>query len=116
MFLKDKNKEEIKLFPKKPKRDFVYVKDIVKANIFALENYDKLSGKWYEVGSGEANPFETILETMGLPFSYHNESIIPEGYQFYTCSSSLRWMPKWSPQFNLVKGIKDYMKYLNGKN
>ncbi len=116
MFLKDKNDEEIKLFPKKPKRDFVYVKDIVNANIFSLENYDALSGKWYEVGSGDANPFETILETMGLSFSYHDESIIPEGYQFYTCSSELKWMPKWSPKFNLVEGIKDYMKYLNGEN
>ena len=36
MFLKDKNNEEIKLFPKKPKRDFVYVKDIVKANIICI--------------------------------------------------------------------------------
>lgn len=116
MFLKNKNNEEIKLFPKKPRRDFVYVKDIVKANIFALENYDTLSGKWYEVGSGEANPFETILETMGLSFSYHDESIIPEGYQFYTCSSELKWMPKWSPKFNLVEGIKDYTKYLNSED
>ena len=116
MFLKDKNNEDIKLFPKKPKRDFVYVKDIVKANIFALDNYDTLSGKWYEVGSGEANPFETILETMGLSFSYHDESVIPKGYQFYTCSSNLKWMSGWSPQFKLVEGIKDYMKYLNGQN
>jgi len=116
MFLKDNNNEVIKLFPKKPKRDFVYVKDIVSANLFALENYDKLLGKWYEVGSGKANPFETILDTMGLSFSYHDESIIPEGYQFYTCSSELKWMPKWFPKFNLVEGIKDYMKYLNGEN
>ena len=44
MYLKNKNKEKISLFPKKPLRDFVYVKDVVSANIYAWENFEKLKG------------------------------------------------------------------------
>jgi ADP-L-glycero-D-manno-heptose 6-epimerase len=40
---KRKNNEEIKLFPKSPKRDFVYVKDVISANIYAFKNYEKLT-------------------------------------------------------------------------
>ena len=112
MYIKNKNNEEIKLFPKKPKRDFVYIKDIISANIFAYENYDKLEKKYYEVGYGVAEPFEKILNCMGLDFTYHDESIIPKGYQFYTCSDSKMWLNDWTPKWSLNDGIKDYIKYL----
>lgn len=112
MYMKNNNGEEIKLFPKKPLRDFVYVNDIIDANIFAFENFKNLNSKWYEVGSGTASSFESVLDNMGISYSYHEESIIPEGYQFYTCSNKNKWMPKWSPNYPLEKGIKDYLKYL----
>ena len=46
-----KRGEDIKLFPKNPRRDFVYVKDVISANIYAFENFDFLKGRYYEVGS-----------------------------------------------------------------
>ena len=55
-----KEGKEIKLFPKKPKRDFVYIKDIISANLYAFENFNSLSGKYYEVGSGESRTFEDV--------------------------------------------------------
>jgi ADP-L-glycero-D-manno-heptose 6-epimerase len=116
MFMKNRNNESIKLFPKKPKRDFVYIKDIISANIYALENYKNLSGKWYEVGFGESNLFESILDYMNIEYSYHDESVIPEGYQFYTCSSKDRWMDGWRPKYSLKLGIKDYLPYLKNLN
>ena len=112
MYIKNKNNEEIKLFPKKPKRDFVYIKDIISANIFAYENYNKLEKKYYEVGHGTAEPFEKILDYMGLDFTYHDDSIIPKGYQFYTCSNSKLWLSGWLPKWNLNDGINNYIKYL----
>lgn len=110
------NNTDIKLFPGKPKRDFVYVDDIVDANLYALENYDILKGNWYEVGSGESNTFETIFDFLELPYTYHNESEIPKGYQFKTLSLKEKWMPNWNPKFNLEKGIKEYKKYLDEKS
>ena len=107
------NNGEIKLFPKKPKRDFVYVKDVISANIHAFENYKTLSGKYYEVGSGTARPFEDVMKTMNIPFEYHKETLIPKGYQFYTCSNKIKWMKGWESKWTLEDGLKDYLIHLN---
>ena len=112
MYLKSQDNQEIKLFPKKPLRDFIFIKDIVSANLYAYENYSKLNSNWYEVGSGEARSFEDMIDNMGYEYTYHPESIIPEGYQFFTCSSSNLWMEGWQPQYTLELGIKEYLEYL----
>jgi ADP-L-glycero-D-manno-heptose 6-epimerase len=112
MYQKQLKGDKVSLFPKKPLRDFVYVKDVVNANVFAYENYDNLRGHYYEVGSGDARGFEDVLNIMDISFDYVDESFIPEGYQFYTCSDSSKWMRGWKPLWNLEDGIKDYVKYL----
>jgi len=108
MSVAHKEGKEIKLFPKKPKRDFVYVKDVVSANIHAFEDYELLKGKYYEVGFGEARSFEDVLETIKIPFSYHSVDSIPKGYQFFTQSDRRKWMPRWSSEWNLERGLADY--------
>ncbi len=113
MYIKESKDEEIKLFPKKPLRDFIYVEDIVSANIFAFNNFNKLNSKWYEVGSGVSKSFEDVLKYMDITYTYHREDIIPKGYQFYTCSDKTKWMSGWSPKYNLEYGIKDYLNYLS---
>jgi ADP-L-glycero-D-manno-heptose 6-epimerase len=110
------NNDDIKLFPNKPKRDFVYIDDVVSANIYALENYDELKGRWYEVGSGEARTFEDIFDTLEFPYTYHSEDKIPKGYQFYTKSDKEKWMKGWEPKFNLETGITKYKNYLDEKS
>lgn len=109
-------KDHIKLFPGRPKRDFVYIEDVVNANLFAFENYDHLKGTWYDVGSGENNEFEKIFKILNIPYSYLNESDIPKGYQFNTLSKKENWMPGWKPKYNLEQGINQYKKYLNEKD
>ena len=108
MYMKQQSGEKCFLFPKKPLRDFVYVKDIVSANIYAMNNFSRLKGEKYEVGSGEARPFEDVMDLMEIPFEYLDESVIPEGYQFYTCSDSNKCMPGWKPKYKLDSGIKSY--------
>jgi len=112
MYQKQLNGEKVSLFPKKPLRDFVYVKDVIDANIFAYENYDALRGYYYEVGSGEARGFEDVLNIMGISFDYVDETFIPDGYQFYTCSNPSKWMKGWFPSWTLKLGIEDYKNYL----
>jgi ADP-L-glycero-D-manno-heptose 6-epimerase len=112
MYQKHLRGEKVSLFPKKPLRDFVYVKDVVDANIFAHENYDTLKGHYYEVGSGEARGFEDVLKLMDIFFDYVDETLIPNGYQFYTCSNPDKWMKGWFPSWTLELGIKDYKEYL----
>ena len=43
-----------KLFPKTPKRDFIYIKDIVSANIAAAAFPDEFRGDYFNVGSGKS--------------------------------------------------------------
>lgn len=112
-FVKNKQNISVKLFPKNPKRDFVYIEDIVNANIFAMQNHVFIPKfNYYEVGSGIARSFEDVLNNLSIPFSYTDENEIPNGYQFYTCSDSNKWMPDWKPEFDLEKGIKDYLIFL----
>lgn len=111
-FQKKQTNEECKLFPLNPRRDFVYVRDVVHANIHAFENYFELNKKYYDVGSGEARSFEDVLNIMEIPFTYHEEDKIPNGYQFYTCSNKENWMKGWEPNYNLEKGLLEYKEYL----
>lgn len=108
MMLKQQDNQEILLFPKKPQRDFIYVKDVVLANIHALDNYQKLCGSYYEVGLGVAHSFEDVLDNLGIAYSYTPEQAIPKGYQFYTCCNKYKWMPDWKPKFTLQAGLEDY--------
>lgn len=111
-FNKKEPNKYFKLFLGKPKRDFIYVDDIIFANIFAFENFSNLKGKYYEVGFGESRTFEDILNILNIKYEYHLENLIPKGYQFYTCSSFDKWMPNWKPKYNLEMGIEKYLLYL----
>jgi ADP-L-glycero-D-manno-heptose 6-epimerase len=113
MLQKQKEGLEIKLFPLKPNRDFVYVKDVINANIFAMENYKENAGDWYEVGSGTARTFEDVLDNLNIPYTYHDEKDIPNGYQFHTESKPYKWMFGWEPKYKLEEGLKDYLTWIN---
>lgn len=113
-YIKKRSGEKIFLFPKKPMRDFVYVKDIVEANIFAAECYLTLNGNWYDIGSFSSRTFEDVLQGLEIyEWEYYDEGLIPLGYQFKTLAT--KEMPGWTPKFNLEAGLKDYIKYLQNE-
>jgi len=114
-FIDNKNNKAIKIFPGKPTRDFIYVDDVVNANIFASENYNNIEKKYYEVGSGESRTFEDALNIMKISYSYYDENVIPKGYQFNTKSDSKLWLPGWKPEYTLEKGLTEYKKYLKNE-
>jgi len=109
MYQKNKKGEKISLFPKKPLRDFVYIEDVISANVHGWQNFEILKGNYYEVGCGQARGFEEVISLMSIPFEYTDESVIPIGYQFYTCSDRKKWMTGWYSEWDLEKGIKDYL-------
>ena len=111
-FIKFKNREKVKLFPSNPRRDFIYIDDVISANLHAFSNFGALDKRYYEVGSGEDNLFESVLNYAGIEFEYHDLNAIPHGYQFHTRSIPSNWMDGWKPQFDLESGIRSYMAYL----
>lgn len=111
-FMKHARGEPVKLFPQEPRRDFVYIDDIVAANIYAWNNYKKVKGQYYEVGSGTARTFEDMLNNLQIPFAHTDPAQIPKGYQFYTCSKTDKWLPGWKPKHSLEDGIRSYNSFL----
>jgi len=96
------------LFPKNPKRDFVYIDDVVKANLAA----SKLDRGVFDVGYGKAVAFEDLVSGMKIEYNYTTEDKIPSWYQFYTCANKNMRIPGWKPKFNVKNGTKDYRKRL----
>lgn len=112
MFIKHKTGACVKLFPGQPKRDFVYIQDVVNANLHALWNYDEAKGNWYDVGSGEANSFESVLEYLDIPYTYTEASEMPNNYQMFTRANKYQMMAGWKPKYTLEQGLKLYKEYL----
>lgn len=108
-----KKDEIFSLFPGNPTRDFIYVDDIVSANLHALVNYESLQANYFEVGSGESRSFEDVLNLMGIKYTHLADEVIPEGYQFFTVSNKTEWLPGWKPEYTIDTGIPAYLEYLN---
>ena len=104
-------KGTFKLFPGEPKRDFVYIDDVVDATLYPV--FNEVPKGVYEVGSGESRTFEDVLDLMKIKYTYREQNWIPKGYQFFTRADKNKFMEGWSPKYNLEKGIKKYKDYLN---
>ena len=96
------------LFPSKPLRDFVYIKDVVDANLSAF----KLDRGVFDVGYGEPALFEDLVSGMGIKYDYTTEDKIPSWYQYYTCADKDMRIPGWKPKFDVKKGTTNYKNYL----
>ena len=102
------NQKEFKLFPSKPKRDFVYIKDVISANLAAIDAHNGV----YDVGTGISRPFEDVLDILGVKYTYYSSSLIPPWYQFKTQANKDKFLPNWKPEYNLEKALKEYREYL----
>jgi ADP-L-glycero-D-manno-heptose 6-epimerase len=111
-FLKDRKGEKIELFPTQPMRDFVYINDVVSANLYALNNYNMARGGWFDVGSGQVSTFEEIMNLMNLKYEYTPESKIPKFYQKYTKADVRNFMKGWNPEYSLERGMNEYLDLL----
>lgn len=100
-------------------RDFIYVEDLVNTKLWFLDNPDK-SGI-YNLGTGNAEPFRTIAETVidhynkgeieYIPFPEHLKGV----YQSFTQAdiSKLRDAGYQGTFRDLAQGVKDYMVWLD---
>ena len=110
------NGESAKLFEDSDKiyRDFVYIEDVVQANIKACESN---KNGVYNVGFGEARSFQDIVDILKKELHIdRNDEYIPNPfigqYQFFTeadISLSEEFLD-YTPKFSLEKGIKDYIE------
>ena len=99
---------EFKLFPGKILRDFIYINDVVHANIHAMS----LERGVFDVGTGTAETFESLVEGMEISYTYHTKDKIPNWYQFYTKADNEKFLPGWIPEWNVKQGTQDYREIL----
>ena len=93
-------------------RDFVYIKDVIQANIKACEA--KKSGV-YNVGTGKPRSFQDIADILQRELcTDYGTSYFPNpftGYQMHTQAevSTSKTYLDYAPQWELEEGIKDYI-------
>lgn len=98
------------------KRDFVYIEDVLQANIKALERYDATG--IFNVGYGKARSFNDIVsilnKLMGTSYEVEYFDCPYEFYQNYTEAdiSSIKQKLGYEPQYDLESGIEHYLKSL----
>ena len=95
------------------KRDFVYVKDVIKANILAITGPSGI----FNVGSGKAGTFNTIVKELNENMNLNKEiEYFDNPYDFYQeyTEADLTNAQRWGyiPDFDLEKGIKDYLEWI----
>jgi ADP-L-glycero-D-manno-heptose 6-epimerase len=93
-------------------RDFIYVEDIIQANIKAT---NPKRGGVYNVGTGVARSFQDIVDILGVELGVDFEcEYIPNPYigqyQFFTQADiePTREFLNYEPKFSLEDGIKAY--------
>ena len=96
-------------------RDFVYIKDVITANVRATK---ALESGVYNVGFGEARSFKDIVDILqkelgtSYEIEYFDNPYNKSSYQVNTkanISDSIKYL-NYNPKFNLESGIKDYLK------
>ncbi len=92
-------------------RDFVYIKDVIQANIKAIES--NKSGI-YNVGSGKARSFNDIVDILKIYLGDFEVEYIKNPYSFYQnhtqadISDTIKDL-FYEPRYTLESGIEDYI-------
>lgn len=103
------------------KRDFIYIKDVVNANLLAGVTKN-ISGEVFNIGIGipiSINQLATIIKTMWLKedikinYTDSRPGDIKEGFADITKAKNKL---KFKPNYDIHLGLKDYMEWISSKN
>lgn len=100
-------------------RDFVYVKDVVRANILAL---DSLDNDIYNVATNEEVSIKQVLNLISSELNLevsaeYGEERVGDIKNSYMTYEKINKISSWKPEYSIKDGIKETVKYyLNNKN
>lgn len=113
--------ETLKLFTDgEQKRDWIYVDDVVQANLLAMTRYNGQVGEIYNIGSGKAETFNTIVQIVRQIYSGLTKSEIEyvecpfvDEYQNFTeCNiDKAKRDLGFDPKYDLKAGICHYIEH-----
>lgn len=98
-------------------RDFVYVKDVAKANLFALEK--ETSSTEYNIGTGtetSVNNLEKMLRkiTGSSLEAFHGKEVPGEVRRISLDISRAKKELGWEPEYSLSSGLKETFEWFKG--
>jgi nucleoside-diphosphate-sugar epimerase len=105
----------IVLFESHFKRNFIHIRDVIKAFLFAIDRFDQMKGKAYNVGLSTANiSKKELCEAIKkfIPDFYIAESEInedPDKRNYIVSNAKLESLG-WMPSFSLEDGIQELLK------
>ena len=108
--------QEIKIFQGGFNRNYIHVKDIYKAFIFAIENSGKMAGNVYNLGNDSINMTKlelgrVIANSLGVPLVETQGS--DEDKRDYMVSSQKLYGLGYNPEVSLLDGINEMSSHLN---
>ena len=109
-----KGKKPIVFGDGRQKRDFIYVKDIARANLLSLEA--KRNGI-FNIGTGKAISVNEVVDILNkfLGTNWdpeYQENPFADSYQYFTEPDITETIEalNWKPKYTLEEGIRDYLK------
>jgi len=92
------------------RRDFIYVGDVVNANILAATNPEDLKGESFNIGNGNNYSVNELADMFGGEKLYGNKVIEP--FQTLADNSKALLMLDWDPKGDLLTWVKKYKQEL----
>ncbi len=105
----------IVLFESHFRRNYIHVRDVTGAFLFALDNYDRMRGKTFNVGLSDANltKMQLCQEIGKLVDDFHvmeSEIGVDPDKRDYLVSNAKIEALGWRPAFSLQDGIRELVK------
>ncbi|HEX4026055.1 MAG TPA: NAD-dependent epimerase/dehydratase family protein [Rhizomicrobium sp.] len=92
------------------RRDFIHVRDVVAANIAALESPEsKVRGEVFNVGSGTSLSVQELADMIS-PDQVHTEARKNDSEATLADISRIRAALGWSPQISFAEGLKELLR------
>ena len=106
------------LFEEHFRRNYILIRDVAKAFLFGIENYEKMKGEPYNIGLSSANlPRRQLAEKIKeyVPGLYIHSAEIGEDpdKRDYIVSNDKIESIGWRPEFSLELGIQELIKGYN---
>ncbi len=101
-------------------RDFVFVKDVVKANLLAMEHPDITGGEVYNIATGHAVSLLELLQTVNPLNSADTKPIFDQARpgdirHSRACISKAKCYLGYEPSFTLEEGLSDLLAWSQGR-
>lgn len=101
-------------------RDFVYVEDVVKANILAAERNEELDGEVFNIGRSSPVTFNQVVENLNHALGTEIEPEHVENprdkyvKQHRADNSKAREILGWRPDYSFEEGLEKTVEYYRG--